>query len=342
MKKNNNELLRNIILVVVALVGLGILNEVLDGYQAKIANLCGIYIVLALSLNLVNGDTGLFSLGHAGFMAVGAYVVALLTLTPEMKEMNYYMQPIVPFLLNINMPYISALIMGGIVSAVFGFLIGFPVLRLNDDYLAIASLGFSEIIRIVFVNIVPVTNGSLGLKGIPTHPSLFWTGGAAIITIIFMKLLMKSSTGKALNAIREDEIAARAMGVSLFEHKLLSFTISAFFAGLGGGLLAGILGTIDPAQFKFPLTFNIMLIVVLGGMGKIWGNVVAAIVVTFLMEYLRFLDEPMSNFLFQTNGLPGLRMVVFSLLLIVVVIFKKEDSSFDIKKLFRRKSDAKS
>lgn len=337
MTKKN---IRNLILLVAAVAVLFILNGVLDSYQGKIANLCGIYIVLALSLNLVNGDTGLFSLGHAGFMAIGAYTLAILTMSTEMKEMNYYMKPMVPWLLHLNLPYIFAVLMSGVIAAFFGFLIGFPVLRLNDDYLAIASLGFSEIIRIVFVNIVPITNGSLGLKGIPTHPSLLWTGGAAIITIVFMKLLMKSSTGKALNAIREDEIAARAMGINLFRHKLLSFTISAFFAGIGGALMAGILGTIDPTQFKFALTFNIMLIVVLGGMGKIWGNVIAAIVVTYMMEYLRFLDEPMNNFLFQTNGLPGLRMVVFSLLLIFVVIFKKEDSGIDLKKLLRRRNNA--
>lgn len=336
----DKKIIKNIILIAIAIVILFVLNSVLNEYQRKIVNLCGIYIVLALSLNLINGETGLFSLGHAGFMAVGAYVVAILTMPTEMKVMNYYMKPMVPFLLNLNMPYFFALIMAGIISAFFGFLIGFPVLRLNDDYLAIASLGFSEIIRIVFVNIVSVTNGSLGLKGIPTHPSLLWTGGCAIITIIFMKLLMKSITGRALNAIREDEIATRAMGIDLFKHKLLSFTISAFFAGVGGGLLAGILGTIDPNQFRFALTFNIMLIVVLGGMGNIWGNVIAAIVVTFLMEYLRFLDEPMNNFLFQTNGLPGLRMVVFSILLIVIIIFKKEDAKISLNRLLRRKSDA--
>lgn len=339
--KNRKNII-NIIVIALVLVFLFILDKNIDEYRRKIINLCGIYVVLALSLNLINGETGLFSLGHAGFMAVGAYVVAILTLTPEMKDMNYYMQPILPILKTINLPYLPALIMAGLVSAFFGFLIGFPVLRLNDDYLAIASLGFSEIIRIALINLVPITNGALGLKGIPVHKNLFWAWGFAIATIVFMFQLMKSITGKNLNAIREDEIAARAMGVNLFKNKLLSFTISAFFAGIGGGLLAGVLGTIDPTQFKFALTFNIMLMVVLGGMGKIWGNVIAAIAVTVLMEYLRFLDEPMQIFLFQTDGLPGLRMVVFSLLLIVVIIFKKEDSKFSLRKFIGGKKDAES
>lgn len=334
MLKNKKALI-DVIIIVICCILLFILENTLNGYMKKIANLSLIYIVLALSLNLINGDTGLFSLGHAGFMAVGAYTLALLTMPPEVKVMNYYMEPIMPSLLNLNLPLGIALIMSGVVSAIFGFLIGFPVLRLNDDYLAIASLGFAEIIRIFIINLVPVTNGALGLKGIPYSTSLFWPGLSAIITIIFMKLLSGSMYGKSLVVIREDEIAARSMGVELFKHKLISFTISSFFAGVGGGLLASILGTIDPAQFRFSLTFNIMLIVVLGGMGNIWGNVLAAIGVTALMEYLRFLDEPMSNFLFTTNGLPGLRMVVFSLLLIVVVLFKKEDSFSSLQKLFK-------
>lgn len=333
---------KDIIFIALFIILLVVSEGTLNGYMKKIANLSCIYIVLALSLNLINGETGLFSLGHAGFMAVGAYVFAILTMTPDMKVMNYYMEPIMPALMNLNLPFVESLLAAGIISAIFGFLIAFPVLRLNDDYLAIASLGFAEIIRILMINLVPITNGALGLKGIPTHTALYTSGITAVLTIIFMKLLSTSFYGKSLIAIREDEVAARSMGIDVFKHKLMSFTISSFFAGVGGALLAGILGTIDPAQFKFSLTFNIMLIVVLGGMGNIWGNVLSAIVITVLMEYLRFLDEPMSNFLFTTNGLPGLRMVVFSLLLIIVIIFKKEDSKFSLSKLFRGKKNAES
>ncbi|WMM24286.1 branched-chain amino acid ABC transporter permease [Tissierella sp. MB52-C2] len=326
MKKNT---IFNIILIAVILVVLVFMNIFLDNYKVTIINLCGIYVVLALSMNLINGFTGLFSLGHAGFMAIGAYTVAILTMPVATKEMNFYMKPMMPFLLNLNLPFILALIIGGLFAALFGFLIGAPVLKLTDDYLAIATLGFSEIIRILIVNLQTITNGSLGLKGIPKltinqKPNLLWSWGIAILVIVFMKFLMKSSYGKAFKAIREDEIAARSMGINLFKHKVLSFTIGSFLAGIGGGLLATSLGTIDPTQFKFALTFNILLMVVLGGMGNINGNVVSAIVITVAMEALRFLDEPMNLGFTITPALPGLRMVVFSLILMLVVIFKKD------------------
>ncbi|NLY86355.1 MAG: branched-chain amino acid ABC transporter permease [Tissierellia bacterium] len=325
-------------LLALALVGIVIINLFLDSYKVKVLNLCAIYVILGLSMNLINGFTGLFSLGHAGFMAIGAYTVAILTMPLEAKEMNYYMKPMVPFLLNLNLPFIFALLIGGLLAALFGFLIGAPVLKLTDDYLAIATLGFSEIIRIVFINLQSITNGSLGLKAIPQmtnkfialplglspKTNLLWAWGMAILTIIFMQLLMKGSYGKAFKAIREDEIAARSMGINLFKHKVMSFTIGSFLAGIGGGLLAVHLGTIDPALFKFALTFNILLIVVLGGMGNIYGTVIAAIVITIAMEALRFLDEPINLGFLTTPALPGLRMVVFSLALMVVVIFKRE------------------
>ncbi|HZK00766.1 MAG TPA: branched-chain amino acid ABC transporter permease [Tissierellaceae bacterium] len=337
MKKNKKMI--NIVVVIVALVVLLVLNLTLDNYQLRIINLGGIYVILALSMNLINGFTGLFSLGHAGFMAIGAYTVALLTMTDTMKEMNFYMKPIVPGLLKLNLPFILALLAAGLLAAFFGFLVGAPVLKLTDDYLAIATLGFSEIIRIVIINLQTITNGSLGLKGIPQinntfiagifnikpRINLFWAWGIAIATILFLKFLMQGSYGKAFKAIREDEIAARAMGINLFKHKVMSFTIGSFFAGVGGGLLAASLGTIDPTLFKFVLTFNILLMVVLGGMGNISGTVVAAVIVTVAMELLRFLDEPINLGFTVTPALPGLRMVVFSLILILVVIFKKDN-----------------
>ena len=321
---NRNKFLKAALSIVIAIIVIFFLSKFLDSYQRRVLNLCAVYVILGLSLNLINGFTGLFSLGHAGFMAIGAYTVGILTMPTATKELNFFMKPIAPFLLNLNMPFIFALLTGGLIAALFGFLIGAPVLKLTDDYLAIATLGFSEIIRVIFINIQSITNGALGIKGIPQKTNLIWAWGAAIITIIFMKLLMEGSYGKAFKAIREDEIAARSMGISLFKHKVMSFTLGSFLAGIGGGLLAASLGTIDPALFKFALTFNILLIVVLGGMGNINGTVVSAIIITIAMEALRFLDEPMNLGFIQTSALPGLRMVVFSLTLMTVVIFKKD------------------
>lgn len=315
---NRNKLWLNIIAIVLFMLLLFVFENTLNDYVLRILNLCAIYVILAISLNLVNGFTGQFSLGHSGFMAVGAYTCALLTMTPDMKELNFYLKPIMPMFATIQWPFLPALIVSGIMAAVVGILVGGPALRLRGDYLAIATLGFSEIIRIIFTNTQSLTNGSLGLKGLPA-PShvLLWTWGTAVLTIVLVSLLINSSYGRAFKAIREDETAAQAMGIGLFKHKMLSFTISAFLAGIGGALLGNLLGTIDPLMFRFLMTYNILLIVVLGGMGSITGSVISAVTVTSLMEIMRFLDE---GFL-GLPQIPGLRMVVFSILLMVVILF---------------------
>lgn len=319
-------------------------NNYLDSYVVRILNLCAIYVVLGLSMNLINGFTGLFSLGHAGFMAVGAYTTALLTMSPEIKAQNFFMVPLIKPLDSIYLPFFIALLIAGILSAIVAFFIGAPVLRLKGDYLAIATLGFSEIIRIIFTNTQNITNGALGIKGIPDTTNLWWTFGVAVFTVIFMILLISSSYGRALKAIREDEVAAESMGISLFKHKVLSFMIGAFFAGIGGGLLGNLLGTIDPLMFRFILTFNILLIIVLGGMGSITGTIISAFVITIAGEALRFLDESMDLGFVVIPGIPGLRMVVFSGLLIIVVLFfsnglmgNKEFSLEKILNKFRKK-----
>lgn len=325
MKKKNILTLISI----VAFIGLLlVLNVTLGSYKMRIFNLCGIYVILALSMNLINGFVGLFSLGHAGFMAVGAYTCALLTMSAENKEMNFFLEPIVPWLKNVQLPFPIALIMAGIMAAIAGALIGAPVLKLKDDYLAIATLGFGEIIRVIFTNTQTITNGPLGIKGLPTigitgqrFEIVIWTWGVALVTIIFMVLLINSSYGRAFKAIREDEIAAEAMGIDLFKHKMMAFVIGSFFAGVGGALLGHLIGTIDPLMFRFLLTFNIVLIVVLGGIGSITGSVIASVVITISMEVLRALDADLKIGGYIIKGIPGMRMVVFSALLMMVILF---------------------
>ena len=328
---------RNGILTIAAIflvIGLLILfNATLDNYQLRIINLAGIYIILSLSMILINGFLGLFSLGHAGFMAIGAYTFALLTMAPDVKKMNFFLTPIVPWLANAHWSFFPAIMMAGALAAFAGFLIGAPVLRLKDDYLAIATLGFAEIIRIIFTNTQSITNGALGIKGLSaiqtkipfvnlTIDTAGWIWIFAILTVIFMVRIIRGSYGKAFMAIREDEIAAEAMGISVFKHKLLAFVIASFFAGIGGALLGNLMGTIDPLMFRFLLTYNIVMVVVLGGIGSITGGVLAAIVVTILMEVLRFLDGAFNFGPINIEGMPGLRMVVFSILLMSVIIFK--------------------
>ncbi len=302
---------------------LAVADTTFDAFTVRVLSLSAIYVVLSLSLNLVNGFTGLFSLGHAGFMAVGAYTCALLTMTPEQKEVNFFLEPIVPWLAHVTVPFLPALVAAGLVAALLGFLVGAPVLRLRDDYLAIATLGFAEIIRVVLTNVQPVTNGALGLKGLPKYAGTGVVWGCAALAVVFMVALTRSSYGRAMKAVRDDEIAAAAMGVNVFRVKVVSFTVSSFMAGVGGALLGHLLTTIDPKMFTFMLTFNLLLVVVLGGIGSITGSVIASIGVTILMELLRFLDGPLNLGFVVTEGRPGLRMVVFSALLMVVVLFRQ-------------------
>lgn len=296
----------------------------LGPFAVRILNLSAIYVVLALSLNLLNGFTGLFSLGHAGFMAVGAYVSALLTMSPAQKDMNFFLTPIVPWLREAQLPFLAALLVAGLCAALVGLLIGAPALRLRDDYLAIATLGFAEIIRVLITNAQPLTNGAQGLKAIPKYSTTWVVWGAAAAAAAFLVLLLRSSYGRTIKAVRDDEIAAEAMGVNVFRVKVTSFVISSFWAGVGGALLGHMITTIDPKMFTLMLTFNILLIVVLGGNGSITGSVLGAVIVTVLMEALRFLDMPMNLLFIRTQGLPGLRMVIFSLILMIVVLYRQK------------------
>ncbi|HOT63554.1 MAG TPA: branched-chain amino acid ABC transporter permease, partial [Treponemataceae bacterium] len=197
------------------------------------------------------------------------------------------------------------------------------VLRLRDDYLAIATLGFAEIVRVLITNAQTLTNGALGLKGLPKHSTTPVVWSAAALSVVFMVALTRSAYGRALKAVRDDEIAARSMGIDVARVKIVSFTLSSFMAGVGGALLGHLMTTIDPKMFVFGLTYNIILIVVLGGNGSITGSVVASVGITVLMELLRFLDGPLNLIVVRTDGLPGLRMVVFSLLLMAVVIYRQ-------------------
>ena len=341
---NNKKKYLNIALIAIVFLLLFVANGSLDSYKIRILNLCAIYTVLGLSLNLINGFTGLFSLGHAGFIAVGAYTTALLTMSEKVKTQNFFMEPLMAPFNHITLPFVVALIIGGLLSAFLAFLIGAPALRLKGDYLAIATLGFAEIIRIIITNAQTLTNGALGLRGIPRTTNLYWSFGIAIVTIIILISLINSSYGRALKSIREDEIAAESMGINLFKHKSIGFAVGAFFAGVGGGLLGNLMGTIDPNMFKFSLTFNILLKIVIGGMGSVTGTVISAFIVTILGEALRFLDmeKQFDLGIFSFSGIPGLRMVIFSILLMIIVLFFRHgimgSKEFSWKSIFKYSS----
>lgn len=314
-----------------------------------------VYSLVAVSMNLVNGFTGLFSLGQAGFMLLGAYTYAILTVPVSAKDTVYYLfgGSAVKFSLpdlfgGVDTPaglilgVLLAIILGGCVAAFFAWLIGLPVLRLKSDYLAIATLGFAEIIRAIFQwqALGPITNGANMITQIPTfnnfniadssgkvvfYLSSFFPMLIMIICVAIIVMLINSSYGRAFKAIREDEIAAEAMGINLAKHKMLSFVISSFFSGVGGALFAMFANNAQAKVYTSTMTYEILLIVVIGGIGSISGSVLSTFLYVACSEWwLRGLD--MGSFLGIKLGLfrNGFRMVVFSVVIMIVVLFFRQ------------------
>ncbi len=292
-------------------------------YQVRLLNNCAIFITLAVSYNLINGICGQFSLAPNAFMAVGAYTAALLTLTPAEKELSFIIEPVIWPLSVLSIPFFVALLAAGLVAAFLAFLMGFPVFKVRGDYLAIVTLGFGEVVRVVANNLQSVTNGPLGLKGIAPSTNLWWSCGFRVFSLFVITRLTRSSFGRAMKSVREDEVAAEAMGVRTFRYKMMAFTLSAFFEGVAGGLLAHLITTISPVLFNFFLTFNLLIIIVVGGLGSHTGAAIGSILFVLGGEALRAVEEPFAIGSLQIPGIPGMRMVIFSIILIGVMIFAR-------------------
>jgi branched-chain amino acid transport system permease protein len=279
----------------------------INGYYYDVMIKVGINIILAVSLNLINGYTGQFSLGHAGFMAVGAYTSAAITMLLGPKILPHGTGPLfdaAPMAL-----FVAALVIGGLAAAVAGALVGAPSLRLKGDYLAIVTLGFGEIIRVIVRNIDSL-GGALGLNGIPDYTTLFWVCAVAMVCIYVVLTMVHSSYGRGFLAVRDDEVAAEAMGLNTTRYKIVAFVIGAFFAGMAGGLYGHYTLSIDPKGFDFTRSIEIVVMVIVGGMGNTLGVIAAAILLTLLPEFLR----PLAQY----------RMVLYSLLLIVLMLTRPQ------------------
>jgi branched-chain amino acid transport system permease protein len=268
------------------LISAGLLNQY---YQINLASIC-INVILAVSLNLINGFTGQLSLGHAGFMAVGAYASVIMTTYMEL-------------------PFIVGIIAACLAAALAGFIIGVPTLRLRGDYLAIATLGFGEIIRVVLQNIDYV-NGPAGIMGISKLSTWPWLFGSVVITILVIVNLVNSSYGRAIISVREDEVAAELMGVNTTKYKVLAFVVGAMFAGLAGALYAHYFYIIKPETFNFMKSFDILVMVVLGGLGSTTGAIIAAIFITVLTAALQ--------------SFPAIRMILYAVILVTVMIYRPQ------------------
>lgn len=343
-KEKKIDFIANIVIVAAVFVIVGILEKIpgINPMLFTVIKKGAIYALVAVSMNLLNGFTGLFSLGQAGFMLLGAYTYSVLTIPDQYRESVYmYIKDgcIVSRAWMDNLAAVFGLtgkgadgvamfigiVLAGIVAAIFAFLIGLPVLKLKSDYLAIATLGFAEIIRAIFQwdKLGPVTNGSNVLRQYPVFTSALFPLAVATVCILLIVLLINSTYGRAFQAIRDDEIAAEAMGINLAKHKMMAFIVSSFFAGIGGALLAMFQNTIQATPFKSAMTYEILLIVVIGGIGSVSGSIIASFLYIFASEWwLRGLD--MGKFL----GIEapkifrgGFRMVVFSVIIMVFVLF---------------------
>ncbi len=272
----------------------------LNAYHLDVAMNVGIAIILAVSLNLVNGHTGQFSLGHAGFMAVGAYLSSAFTLRLVPASASAFEQ---------HLLFFAALLTGALAAAVAGFLIGLPSLRLKGDYLALITLGFAEIIRVVFQN-TPALGGAIGLNGMAPLTTIAWTFGWVAVTVFTVSCLINSTYGRGFLAVRDDEIAASASGINPTRYKVVAFTLGAFVAGIAGGLFAHHQLAIDPRGFDFFRSVEIVVMVILGGRGNTLGVILAAVLLTLLPEFLR----PVAEY----------RMVLYAALLIGLMLLRPQ------------------
>jgi len=290
------------------------LTGLINGYIQHIINQSLIYVILAVSLNLINGITGQFSLGHMGFAAVGAYVSGAITtlvfkVSPEAGFAGYAV-------------FVGGIVAGGLAAALVGVLIGFPSLRLKGDYLAIVTLGFGEIIKTVLNNI-PAVGGPRGLLGIPKFSNFSFIFAAAFLTLVVIRNLVESSHGRALVSIRENELAAELAGVDTTRYKVLAFAVGAFFAGIAGGLFGHLLQIAHPTQYGFMGSVLVLIMVYTGGVGSLTGSVIAAFALTFMSEGLRIVIDGLA----EATSLPiggEWRMVIYALLLVFIMLFRTE------------------
>lgn len=291
----NNVRKNDLIMILCGLLVFGVFQFLMDTdvigpfWQLNIILIC-INIILASSLNLINGFTGQFSIGHAGFMAVGAYVSAIMTVKQDMS-------------------FAVAIFIAFLAAALLGFLIGVPTLRLSGDYLAIATLGLGEIIRVCILNISYV-GGASGFMGIPRLTNFAWAFLLMLFTVMFIKNLVNSAKGRACIAIRENEIAAETMGIDTTKYKILAFTIGAGFAGLGGALFSHYFYIAHPSSFTFMRSFDILTMVVLGGLGSLSGSIIGAVLLTVMSALLA--------------EVPEWRMIIYAVTLIILMLFRPQ------------------
>jgi branched-chain amino acid transport system permease protein len=309
-------------------------------YIERIIILLGINIILVVALNLSNGFTGVFSLGHVGFMAIGAYVSSILTLSLGTKATNL---PDLPgWLAHVQLPFIPALLIAGLMAAGIAFLIGIPLMRLSGHYVSVATLGFLVIVHVVLINWTQFTRGARTFSGVTQYTNIWWVYIWILITIYLTWRVIHSNYGRAMIATREDVIAAQSTGINILNARILAFVLSAFLTAVGGGLMAHYLTSFSPATFYFTSTFNYIIMLVVGGLGSISGSIIGTTLVTILSELLRNAELGVHIGSINIPAVYGLSQIVLSISFILIVIFRRKgilgDQELDFSWLYKRKS----
>ncbi len=283
-------------------------------YDRRVANLMMIYVILTVSLNLSNGIMGISSLGQIGFMSIGAYVAAVLTLPAGLKER--WLTGLPHWLSTIQAGLLPAMVLAGVLAAVVAFLVGIVILRLQGVFAAVATLGFLIIVKVIAENWMSVTRGGRGISALPAYTNLWWTGAAALVTICVVLRIVKSPHGRSMLAVREHDLAAQSIGINAPRIRLLAFVVSAFFTGIAGSLWANLIGVVSPGSFYLWLTLLIIIMMVVGGMGSVTGSVISAAGFTILLELLRGFENRIAVY--------GISYILFAAVFMLVIIFRPD------------------
>lgn len=322
MRLRDNDLFKFLIFVLMPLIVIIFCGMNSTNYYAGLVHLFGINIILVASLNLVNGFSGMFSMGHAAFMAIGAYASALLTLDPSQKMMS--MPGLPEWLMNLTLPFPLALLVGGVIASASALLIGFPVLRFKGHYLAVATIGLIVIVRAVLDNEDQWTNGARGITGLPSYASTWIIFISAILCLFILHRLLNSAYGRSLIAMRDDYVAAQTLGINLTVSKISAFCISAFMAGVAGGLWGHMQSVISGKFFYIEASFKIVETSIIGGMSSLSGAIVGSLLMTFIPELLAPLESGVVIFGIQLPELYGASNLILAALLIIIIIYRRQ------------------
>ncbi len=319
-RKAFSSLATSLILIVVFFGLLALVNFGTGSYIQRIVIGLGISIILVVSLNLSSGFTGVFSLGHVGFMAIGAYTAAILTLPLELK--GAYLPDLPTWLENTQLPFLPATLIGGVIAMLVALAIGISIMRLTGPYVSVATMGFMVIVNVILVNWDSLTRGSRTFSGVPAYTNIWWVGIWTVVTIYIIWRIARSSYGRQMMAIRDNYIAAQSLGINVLRMRLLAFCVSAFFTAVAGSLWAHFIQAFSPKAFLFVETFNIITMLILGGMGSISGSVIGAVGITVLSEVLRNAERGINLGIFRVPPVYGASQIIMAVIFILLIIFR--------------------